>query len=149
MSRLHITCLISILCWLTLSLHASDNLSLSSVGTPVAEQTFRQAESIDFQWDSFALRADSGSLVHDLPFSFALLPHGGEHRMPSYMVNVTGENVGAYRLLPNGVHFSEPATITLPYDEFLLPMGYKPKDIKTYYFDEELAQWKELEQVKV
>lgn len=94
MSRLHITCLISILCWLTLSLHASDNLSLSSVGTPVAEQTFRQAEPIDFHWDSFALRADSGSLVHDLSVSFALLPHGGEHRMPSYMVNVTGEFFG-------------------------------------------------------
>lgn len=25
---------------------------------------------------------------------------------------------------------------------YLLPMGYKPKDIKTFYFDEDLAQWK-------
>ena len=30
-------------------------------------------------------------------------------------------------------------TIAIPYDDFLLPMGYKPKDIKTYYFDENLA----------
>jgi len=149
MSRLHITCLISILCWLTLSLHASDNLPLSSVGTPFAERTFHQAEFIDFQWNSFALRADSGSLVHDLSVSFALLPHGGEHRMPSYMVNVTGDNAEAFRLLPNGVHFTEPATIAVPYDDFLLPMGYKPKDIKTFYFDEDLAQWKELERVSV
>ena len=31
------------------------------------------------------------------------------------------------------------AIIAIPYDDFLLPMGYKPKDIKTYYFDENLA----------
>ena len=93
------------------------------------------------------LRPPWDSLAYFLP-RFALLPHGGEHRMPSYMVNVTGENVGAYRLLPNGVHFSEPATIALPYDEFLLPMGYNPKDIKTYYFDEDLTQWKHTNNAK-
>ena len=98
MSRLHITCLISLLCWLTLSLRASDNQPLSPVGTPVAEQTFHQADPIDFHWDSFSLLADSGSLVHDLSVSFALLPHGGEHRMPSYMVNVTGEFLARYLL---------------------------------------------------
>lgn len=86
------------------------------------------------------MRPPWDSLAYFLP-RFALLPHGGEHRMPSYMVNVTGENVGAYRLLPNGVHFSEPATIAVPYDDFLLPIGYKPKDIKTFYFDEDLARW--------
>ena len=123
--------------------------SLSSAEVTAIEQAFKQSDAVDFQWGSFSLLADSGTLVHDLPFSFALIPNGGEHRMPSYMVNMTGENVGAYRLLPNGVHFSEPATIAVPYDDFLLPMGYNPKDIKTYYFDEELAQWKELERVGV
>ncbi|MBQ7672030.1 MAG: hypothetical protein IJS49_03010 [Paludibacteraceae bacterium] len=93
------------------------------------------------------LRPPWDSLAYFLP-RFALLPHGGEHRMPSYMVNVTGENVGAYRLLPNGVHFSEHATIAVPYDDFLLPMGYNPKDIKTYYFDEDLAQWKHTNNAK-
>ena len=123
--------------------------SFSSAEVTAIEQAFKQSDAVDFQWGSFSLLADSGTLVHDLPFSFALIPNGGEHRMPSYMVNVTGENVGAYRLLPNGVHFSEPATIAVPYDDFLLPMGYNPKDIKTYYFDEDLAQWKELERVSV
>ncbi|MBO7546498.1 MAG: hypothetical protein J6T19_07340 [Paludibacteraceae bacterium] len=93
------------------------------------------------------MRLPCDSLAYFLP-RFALLPHGGEHRMPSYMVNVTGENVGAYRLLPNGVHFSEPATIAVPYDDFLLPMGYNPKDIKTFYFDEDLTQWKHTNNAK-
>ena len=123
--------------------------SFSSAEVTAIEQAFKQSDAVDFQWGSFSLLADPGTLVHDLPFSFALIPNGGEHRMPSYMVNVTGENVGAYRLLPNGVHFSEPATIAVPYDDFLLPMGYNPKDIKTYYFDEELAQWKELQRISV
>jgi len=36
----------------------------------------------------------------------------------------------------------------VPYDDFLLPMGYNPKDIKTYYFDEDLAQWKHTNNAK-
>ena len=103
--------------------------------------TYEQYHPLNFGWNNFALQADSGTLMHDLEFSFELLREDQLHRMPSYMVNVTGDNAGAYRLLPNGVHFTEPATIAVPYDDTLLPMGYKPKDIKTYYFDEDLAQW--------
>ena len=103
--------------------------------------TYEQYHPLNFGWNNFALQAGSETLIHDLELSFELLREEQLHHMSSYMVNVTGDNAGAFRLLPNGVHFTEPATIAVPYDDFLLPMGYKPKDIKTYYFDEDLAQW--------
>ena len=141
MLRLYAICLISILCSITVSLRASDDITSYPVSAPVAEYSFQKGYPLNFEWNNFALQADSGALMHNLELSFELLREEQLHRMPSYMVNVTGDNAGAFRLLPNGVHFTEPATIAVPYDDTLLPMGYKPKDIKTYYFDEDLAQW--------
>ena len=149
MLRLRIICIISIFSSIAVSLRASDDMTSFPVSTPIAEYSFQKGMLLNFGWDNFALQADSGALLHDLELSFELLREEQVPRMPSYMVNVTGDKVGAYRLLPNGVHFEEAATITVPYDEYLLPMGYKAKDVKTYYFDEELAQWKELERIMV
>ena len=118
---------------------AAEETSQKSVASTALVQTFEQTRPLSFWWNNFALQADSGALMHNLELSFELLREDQLHRMPSYMVNVTGDNAGAYRLLPNGIHFSKPATIAIPYDDILLPMGYKPKDIKTYYFDENLA----------
>ena len=68
--------------------------------------------------------------------------------MPSGMTNVTTGRA-IYRLMPHGEHFSEPATLTMEYDPILLPHGYKPKDIYTYYYDTLAGRWIQLPRVKV
>ena len=64
------------------------------------------------------------------------------------MVNVTGDNAG-YRMLPDGMTFKDDIQIVLPYDSTLLPMGFTPNDIKTYYFDIKYGRWIEIERDSV
>ena len=90
---------------------AEEETSQKIVASTALVQTFEQTHPLNFGWNNFALQADSEALMHDLELSFELLREEQLHRMPSYMVNVTGDNVGAYRLLPNGIHFSEPARL--------------------------------------
>jgi hypothetical protein len=60
--------------------------------------------------------------------------------MNSGLNNVTGEAKG-YRLLPHGTHFKKAVKITIPYDTSQIPSGYRAKDIRTYYFDEQTGRW--------
>jgi len=60
--------------------------------------------------------------------------------LESGMINVTkGET--AYRFLPDGTQFDKPVKIEIAYDPLLLPSGYSPKDIKTFYFDTRSKHW--------
>ena len=52
------------------------------------------------------------------------------------MVNVTGEHSG-FRMLPHGTRFNKDIAIVLPYDSLLIPLGYTPADIRTYYYNRE------------
>lgn len=61
----------------------------------------------------------------------------------SGMINVT-KNKGAYRFLPHGTNFQKEVTVELGYDPKLLPNGFTEKDIKTYYFNENLKRWEAL-----
>lgn len=118
-----------------------------SSGQLRVENTWQGAEPVSLDLESFSLKADSGVLLHDLSVSLTLLPSSEISSMPSNMVNVTGDFVGAYRLLPNGTHFNTPAVITIPYGP--LPIGYRPSDVYTYYYDEDIAQWQQLERVDI
>ena len=64
------------------------------------------------------------------------------------MVNVTGEQTG-YRMLPHGMVFSHDISVVLPYDSTLLPMGFTPEDIHTYYYNEQYGKWMEIERDSV
>src|SRR5690606_18301719 len=56
------------------------------------------------------------------------------------IINVTA-GATAYRFLPDGARFNEPATITMRYNEKLLPKGYTAGDVKLLYFDREQRRW--------
>ena len=74
----------------------------------------------------------------------------GSRGMPPFradMVVVTAPRGGGYRFLPEHHRFRSPATLALPYDPFLIPEGMSPADVRTYYFDEALADWVPLEKV--
>ena len=56
------------------------------------------------------------------------------------MVNVTDYAAG-YRMLPDGMVFNGDISIVLPYDSTLLPAGFTPDDIVTYYYDVRSGRW--------
>ncbi|MDD6583065.1 MAG: SpvB/TcaC N-terminal domain-containing protein [Bacteroidales bacterium] len=56
------------------------------------------------------------------------------------MVNVTDYAAG-YRMLPDGMVFNGDISIVLPYDSTLLPAGFTPDDIVTYYYDVRIERW--------
>ncbi|TWP24608.1 type IV secretion protein Rhs [Apibacter muscae] len=64
------------------------------------------------------------------------------------MQNVTAKSE-AFRFLPHGEHFSQPAVVKLPYDRTKIPNGYTEQDIKTYYFDLNTKHWVALERDSV
>lgn len=84
--------------------------------------------------------ADS-SMTVSKPISITALRKIDIAPMSSGMVNVT-KGGKAFRFLPDGTKFNAPVKITLDYDAKLLPAGYGPKDIKTFYFDTDAKQWR-------
>lgn len=64
------------------------------------------------------------------------------------MVNVTGEHCG-FRMLPHGTRFNKDIAIVLPYDSLLIPVGYTPADIRTYYYNEMESTWLMVELDKI
>ena len=64
------------------------------------------------------------------------------------MVNVTGEHSG-FRMLPHGTRFNKDISIVLPYDSLLIPVGYTPADIRTYYYNETESTWLMVELDKI
>ena len=64
------------------------------------------------------------------------------------MVNVTDYAAG-YRMLPDGMVFNGDISIVLPYDSTLLPTGFTPDDIVTYYYDVRSGRWMAIERDSV
>lgn len=60
--------------------------------------------------------------------------------MASGMINVT-KGGSAYRFLPDGIKFNKRVSISIAYDEKLIPNGYTSKDIKTFYFNTNSKSW--------
>ncbi len=56
------------------------------------------------------------------------------------MVNVT-KGHKAYRFLPHGTTFVRPANLQIGYDPALIPEGFSPDDVRTWYFNETSRTW--------
>ena len=138
----------------SLTLHA-ENLSEQvadnsrSVNPYEGSFSYEASSPVDIQLPNFSLTADSGSLLHGVDIQVSMLPYRSGMMLQSNMENVCLLSDGV-RLLPNGEHFSEdtPALITLAYDPARIPMGYTPKDIYTYYSDDN-THWHRLERAAV
>ena len=59
------------------------------------------------------------------------------------MVNVTAGHA-CYRFLPHGTRFGKEVHLTMGYDTARIPRGHSYKEIRTYYYDEQLSCWKPL-----
>ena len=55
------------------------------------------------------------------------------------LVNVTS-TYGGYRCLPHG-KFNKPLQLSIGYDTLLIPAGYSPRDIRTFFYDEDRMEW--------
>ena len=84
-----------------------------------------------------------GVLFEDGLIQIGALPQAEVAPLPQEVVNVTAGQ-GAYRFLPSGHQFSEPATIELPFDQQSLPAGMGPERIAGFYFERSSNRWTKL-----
>lgn len=89
--------------------------------------------------DEAKIEIGESSLADDKEISVARLRPVDLPPMASGMINVT-KGVG-YRFLPDGTKFQKPVSISIGYDEKLLPQGYTVNDIKTFYFNTDSKSW--------
>ena len=83
----------------------------------------------------------AGSLERNRTLSITALGTDEIPQLPSGMVNVT-KGAAGFRFLPHGEHFKKAAaTVVIPFDTTLIPLGYTTKDIRTYYYNELHQQW--------
>ena len=127
--------------------------SLADSSAPV-NQTFQPVQhkcapnkSLFFKIEGLSLSADSGTVISPFIMQASCLQQS-ELSAPSELINVT-DRVEAYRLLPNGEHFSAPATIAIAYNPARLPIGYRPDDIYTFCYDSAIGHWSRLQRVRV
>jgi hypothetical protein len=104
------------------------------------DQPYYATASFFYTLGQATVQGEEGSMKEETPLSI----HGlGEPELPPLntgMVNVT-DSYNAFRMLPAGMVFEKDVVITLPYDSALLPMGYTPYDIMTYYYDTRYERW--------
>ena len=111
---------------------------------PVLKEETYLSAAFDYAFGDARLVGDAGVMKTDI--ALTINPIEGNELPPlnQGMVNVTGDNTG-YRMLPKGMVFKNDIDIILPYDTTLLPIGFTPNDIKTYYYDERFKRWIEIE----
>jgi len=95
---------------------------------------------IDIKHDGLQIIGDENSINKSTNLTVTTLRAVDMAPMGTGMVNVTGGGKG-FRLLPHGTKFNKDLTLRIAYDTTLLPPGYKPSDVRTYYFDETVNRW--------
>ena len=90
-----------------------------------------------------------GAAGEPMTLSFHELSGSQIAPMNSGMDNTTQGPRAAYRFLPHGTQFEQNITLRLPYDPTKIPAGLTEQDIRTYYFDDQLGVWVQLEFVEV
>jgi hypothetical protein len=108
-------------------------------------RTYAHAEATGLQPISlslgrFALAGSAASVTPGTTLSVSGLARADLPPLAPWLINVTGAYDG-YRLLPHTPQFAEPLKICIPYDTMKIPAGYRPSDIKTYYYHETQKQW--------
>jgi RHS repeat-associated protein len=137
--------------------HQGDLLA-ENVGDPVASDDTRFGAENDM-WSGtidgkkggkvklgtdVAVDAPPGAV--NAPTSIGIMRHRPEAVPPldAAMVNVTAPAGAGYRFTPHGQVFLAAVSITLPYDDTLLPEGTAADDVRTYFYDEPSASWQPL-----
>ncbi len=108
-----------------------------------AAKTFSPDRAEKLVFSGAQLEASAGALTSETAISITALRDIDLPPLNPDMVNVTKTNK-AYRFLPHGIQFNKAVKIKLEYDPVLIPQGYSPKDVRTFFFDEVRRSWLEL-----
>lgn len=54
----------------------------------------------------------------------------------------------AYRFGPHGLKFAKPVSLTIPYDRSRFPSGMSEQDLGTFYFDEAVGKWHQVQTLR-
>jgi hypothetical protein len=124
--------------------------TLTDEKVPAGEENTATAmtESFYYEMGDVRLIGEPGSLKENVLLSINGLDTNILPPLNAGMVNVTAD-YAAYRMLPHGTVFNKDIEVVLPYDTTLLPMGFTPNDIKSYYYDERYGCWIEIERDSV
>lgn len=110
----------------------------------ISRKLFYGGQKNHLSVDGAAVTVQDATLPSDIELSLFQLRSIDIAPLESGMVNVT-KGGKAYRFLPDGTKFNKPVRIAIAYDSLLIPAGYSPKDIRTYFFDTKLKSWRQVE----
>ena len=99
--------------------------------------------SAHLEMEGASIVLEDSSLTKDIQISISKLRKIDIAPMESGMINVT-RGGSAFRFTPDGTKFNKPAKIVVGYDTTLIPNGYRPEDIKTYFFNTSSKRWEVL-----
>lgn len=115
-------------------------------------EVFRQkvtpGEAAVIEYEGAVLEIPAGAVTEEVEITVEFLSGDQMAGLDTGMTNVTGVH-GCYRFGPDGMRFAQPIRITLPYDGKKVPVGHVDDDVQTWFFDEDLGRWLEIERVAV
>ena len=92
--------------------------------------------------DGFSIDIPIGAVKSEKEITIRGLRYEDIHTLDASIINVTS-NYAGYRCLPHG-KFEKDLRLSIGYDTSLIPEGYYPTDIRTFFYDEEKQQWENL-----
>ncbi len=125
-------------------LNEADKLFAIETTSDKVYSIFKANQKSTLQTDGASITIKDSALSVDKELNIIRLRAIDIAPMGSGMINVTRGGYG-YRFLPDGTTFQKPVSIAIGYDEKLLPSGYTPKDIKTFYFNTNSKSWVAIE----
>ena len=122
----------------------SSSVALDGVGVAEVEHG-----KVALRCHGITLTADSVPSTSPTTFYALPLRSGEIHPIPTNLKLVSAGKYPGYRLLPSGDHFPKGATVRLTYDPSKIPSGHSFRDIRTYYYDESVREWKSLALIEI
>ena len=104
-----------------------------------------QAATLSFA--GATLEIPAGAVTQDTRITVRPLEDAAVPATDETLTNVTPGS-RAYRFGPHGLKFAKAVSLTIPYDRSRFPSGMSEEDLGTFYFDEAVGKWHEVQTLK-
>ena len=125
-----------------------DTSAPAQTTSPIPHFPLKLTPAFSYTVGKVRLMGDEGTRPFPAELSVTELTEAALPPLDQGMVNVTDYAAG-YRMLPDGMVFNGDISIVLPYDSTLLPAGFTPDDIVTFYYDVRSGRWTAIERDSV
>jgi hypothetical protein len=102
--------------------------------------TVRAGQPASLSFAGVTLDIPAGAVDKDVRLTVRPLPTKQVAPLDPGMTNISPD-AQAFRFGPHGMVFRKPITMTLPYSKTLIPAGFTPADVRTFYYNEDLHRW--------